>query len=169
MAYAGAALTPPRGLQWPLLVGGLIAAQVALGAATAYLAVRDPAHTVTPGYHAKALAWDEEAGRRAASAKLGWKAAAELVGAAGQRELRVSLHDRAGQPIIGATVQATVFHHARAKEIATLPLTPAGAGGYSATVAVARSGVCEVRLVVRRGGDEFHWTNIADYPLEPSS
>ena len=65
-------------LAWPdRPVVALLGAQVALGAATAYLAVRDPAHAVTPGYHAKALAWEDQLKRQSASDALGWKAGAE--------------------------------------------------------------------------------------------
>ena len=163
-----AAREPPtsQGLQWPLLVAAMIVVQMTAGAGATYLALRDPAHTVTPGYHARALAWDEEAARRDASAKLGWGAAAEILGAPGQRKLRVTLHDRAGQPVDGATVQATVFHHARGKEIANLSLAPAGPGAYAAALAAERSGVWEVRLTVRRGNDTFHWTDVAEHRLE---
>jgi nitrogen fixation protein FixH len=161
MADDRAAVTP-RGFQWPMLVAGLLVAQVALGAATAYLAVRDPAHAVTPGYHAKALGWDDQAKRQAASDALGWRAGAEL--AAG--ELRVRIADRDGFPVRDAVVEATVFHHARGKEISKLDLIADGSGVYSAPFHADRAGTWEIRLTARRGADVFLWTEARDRSAE---
>src|SRR3982751_1085339 len=101
-----------RGLCWPFLVAGLLGAQVAVGAATAYLAVRDPAHSVTPGYHAKALAWEEQAKLQTTSDALGWSAVANFKAG----ELEVQLRDRDGNPVRATLVEAVVFHHARGKD-----------------------------------------------------
>ena len=152
----------PNGFQWPLLVAGLLVAQVALGSTAAYLAVRDPAHAVTPGYHAKALAWEDQAKRRAASDRLGWRAGAEFVGG----ELQVRIIDREGTPVRGAVVEATVFHHARGKEVAKLDLVANEAGVYSAPFHADRAGTWEVRLITRRGDDEFLWTEARDHSAE---
>ena len=152
----------PRGFQWPLLVAGLLVAQVALGAATAYLAVRDPAHAVTPGYHAKALAWDDQAKRLAASDALGWSAGAEFASG----ELRVRIADSDGLPVRGAVVEATVFHHARGKEVVRLDLAPGDADVYSAPFQADRPGTWEIRLTARRESDVFLWTEARDRSAE---
>ena len=161
MADDRAAVTP-RGIQWPLLVAGLLVAQVALGAAAAFLAVRDPAHAVTPGYHAKALGWDDQAKRLAASDALGWRAGAEFAAGA----LRVRIVDHEGLPVRGAVVDATVFHHARGREVARLSLATDGADVYSAPFRAERAGAWEIRLTARRGADEFLWTEIRDRSME---
>jgi nitrogen fixation protein FixH len=162
MADDRTALTPSNGRRWPLLVAGLLIAQVGLGAATAYIAVRDPAHSVTPGYHAKALAWEEQARRQAASDSLGWTAGAEFTA----NKLHVRLVDRDGLPVRGAAVEAMVFHHARGKEAVKLDLQADSAGVYSAPFHAERAGTWEVRLTARRGGDEFLWTEARDHSAE---
>lgn len=151
-----------RGLRWPFLVAGLLGAQVALGAATAYLAVRDPAHSVTPGYHAKALAWDEQAKRQTASDALGWSAVAKFKAG----ELQVQLRDRNGNPVRATVVEAEVFHHARGKDVAHLVLKPNDAGNYVAPFRADRAGMWEIRLTARRGADQFLWSETRDHTAE---
>jgi nitrogen fixation protein FixH len=155
------AVKPPSGLVWPLMVVAMLAAQLALGGAAAYLATRDPAHAVTPGYHAKALAWDGEAQRRTASDALGWTAKADFKDGA----VHVSLADRNGKPISNATVHAVVFHHARASDVRRVELQADKDGGYSAPFTMDRRGVWEIRLVAQRGADEFLWTESRDHSL----
>jgi nitrogen fixation protein FixH len=164
MANARAAMTAKHAgaWKWPATVVGLLVAQVALGAATAYLAVRDPAHTVTPGYHAKALAWEGEALRRRKSDALGWRASAEFAQREGGAVLRAMLRDRRGAPVDGAHVTATAFHHARGRDATTVDLLAVGGGAYEAPITAERAGVWEIRLDAARGDQEFHWTDVRE-------
>jgi len=151
-----------RGYQWPLLVVALLVAQVALGATAAYLSVRDPAHTVTPGYHAKALAWEDQAKRQAASDHLGWRAGAEFRNG----HLQLRLVDRDGLPVRGAIVDVALFHHARGKDVVKLNLLPTAADVYTAPFHADRAGLWEIRVTAMRGRDQFLWSETRDHSAE---
>lgn len=123
-----------------------------------YLASTDPSFAVEPGYERKAAAWDEQARERRRSDALGWTADVQTLAGAGRGEavVRLTLVDRAGAPLEGATVVVETFHNARAAHVlkATLRETDA-AGVYEATFAMRRPGLWELRIAATRGEDRF--------------
>lgn len=166
-----------KGWQWPLLVGLALAFTVGVNVVMLFAAGADPNGTVVePDYYRKAVEWDRTMARRAASAALGWTAAATLgaigvaadaaaatgasaaaaAGAgAGARVLRVELRDASGAPIADAEVSATLIHNREASTPIALALRAAGEGRYVATGALAHAGQWEVRVVARRGPDRY--------------
>jgi len=80
----------------------------------------------------------------------------------GRRAIEVALTDAQGQPLSGAKVTATVFHHAHASKVLQVELTEAGPGTgiYVATRVMQQAGLWELRLTALRGKDTFLTTEV---------
>jgi nitrogen fixation protein FixH len=147
---------PPH-IFWPGMVVGLLCVSLTAAAITVVAAVSDPSFAVEEDYYEKALRWDEHVAQQARNAALGWSVeiAPGQRDAAGRTSLRVSLRDRAGAPIEGATITATCFHHAHRADAEQLELVPSGPGEYGAPARLDRPGKWGVSLVVLSGGETF--------------
>ena len=102
----------------------------------------------------KGLAYNETIERAAAQRSLGWRTSVSLDEISdGHYRLAVLLRDRAGQPIDGRSVAATLRHPiAEAADVETA-LNWAGAGRYTADVALPHIGVWDVRIEIERGSE----------------
>jgi nitrogen fixation protein FixH len=128
-----------------------------------FAASSDPNGTVVePDYYRKAVEWDRTMARRSASVELGWIARASLSETAGV--LNVQLADSSGAHIADAEVTATLIHNREASTPLIVSLTAAGNGAYAVDVPSLRSGLWEVRVVARRGGDRFESTQHSEAP-----
>lgn len=139
---------------WGALVVGLLGTQVLVGVGSVMIAIADPSASVVPDYYQKALAWDDEMARRAASEALGWEAEIDVSEGAdllGQRTLVLTLTDRDGRPLDGADVELRLFHHARASDPQRVELRGHGSGRYSGTAVMRRAGLWQVDLAATRG------------------
>lgn len=152
---------PPRKSRvwiWPAIVVGLLALQVGLSLAGAFLATRGQSFAVEDDYYNKALHWDDFAALQQRSAALGWKAdlvIGNVASALGRRSVALHLQDRNGQNIDHANVQMICFHHARANDFQDVTLKAAQPGVYVADLPLNRAGTWEFRLSVTRGHDQF--------------
>ena len=83
--------------------------------------------------------------------KLGWKVS-PLVSLAspetGLRLVRVSVMDRAGQPVSDLNISAKVYHHARGSEIYDMNLVETDAGYYEATTSLSSAGLWQMYLQI---------------------
>jgi nitrogen fixation protein FixH len=149
-----------RGWYWPVLIVALLVGGAGANIAFMIVANHDPSFAVEPDYYRKAVDWDRSMEQEARNAKLGWQVSAVLEpGAKGRARLVVQVRDRAGAPLTGSTVAVEAFPSARAREIATFALVPAGeAGVYAVTLPRARPGLWELRLRVARGDVVFTHT-----------
>ncbi|MBN8645143.1 MAG: FixH family protein [Planctomycetes bacterium] len=109
----------------------------------------DPSFGIEPDYYAKALSWDRSRAVLAASDALGWSSE---VGAA-EGNLRVTLRDRAGVPVVGASVEAEVFAWNRSADRRRLTLDEVSPGVYEAALDAA--GRWAVRLRGEREADVY--------------
>jgi nitrogen fixation protein FixH len=152
-----------RGWQWPVLVTLALGFTVGVNFVMLYAAKADPNGTVVePDYYRKAVEWDRTMARRSASLALGWTTRASLVGTPSR--LQVQLADSAGVALVDAEVTATMIHNREASTPFALTLAPTGAGTYSVDLPATRSGLWEVRVVARRGGDRFESTQHVEAP-----
>ncbi len=135
--------------RWVLFIGLLFVAQVGLWIGAAIYVSRDASHAVVDDYDARALTWDERRARQRRSDATGWQAHATVEGA----DLVVTVRDAEDTAVVGAILQATVFHHARAAESTKLELVPAGHGTYRAAAPMSRPGKWTVVLVGERGDE----------------
>jgi nitrogen fixation protein FixH len=152
--------------RWPLLIVGFLGTNLLVCATLIVVATADRDGSVEPDYYQKAVAWDATAAAKRASVALGWKASWTM-GALerGEREVRLSLTDSAGGAVDDAACRVQVFHQARSSDRRAVDLSRVAPGEYVARVAIVPSGLCEVRLVARRGSDSFIVFGVAHAPL----
>lgn len=152
-------------LIWCGLVIGLLTLQVAMGFAAVTLAGGDASFAVVPGYHERALQWDETQAAARKSAALGWHdniRASAQADVLGRRLLTIELQDHVGVPVTNARVSAVVFHHARANEAQTVTVAEIDDGKYELELPMRNSGLWEIRIDAIRGGDHFIATRQID-------
>jgi len=147
---------------WPGLVIALLAMQVLMCMIAVSFATSDPSHAIEPDYYKKSLNWDQSQAQKRAMTALGWSVAIrqQAKRPTGERVLRFSPHDKSGAAILGATVTAEYFHHARANQRDTLSTTATPDGEYEAAIRMDRVGMWEFRITVRRGTDVWSETRV---------
>lgn len=152
---------------FPALVIGLLTLQVTMCVFAAILANSDPTSSVEPDYYRKAVAWDDSARLRRASAALHWKAelsVSDEAALSGERRVLCRLHDSAGAPVEGASVTAEMFHHARASNRHTLIFGALPNGEYATLAPSTLPGLWEFRLTATHGADTYVDTILLDVP-----
>lgn len=143
---------------FPALVVGLLVMQVGLCFIGVYYATHSNANVVENDYYDKALHWDQQVAAEQASAALGWKTAirvSERPDLQGNRTFVMDVKDRSGAAVTGARIRMIFFHHAQARLVETVELQEQDSGSYVATIATARAGIWEFRLVAERGKEKF--------------
>jgi nitrogen fixation protein FixH len=146
-----------KGWYWPVAIVGLLVAGAAANIGFMIVANRDATFAVEPDYYRKAVDWDRTMAQEARNVELGWQVSTQLERIDGGRARLVArVADRDGRPVTDAAVVVEAFPSARARDIASFTLAPAGsAGAYAATLARARTGLWELRVRVTRGEEVF--------------
>lgn len=137
---------------WPVGVVGILLVSLSVCAITVFAAVSDDSFAIEDDYYARAVAWDDTAAQLEKNEQLGWTATA-VVRESGPIE--ITLLDAAGEPITGALVNATVFHHAARRDALDRQFTEAGDGVYTMTLDSVRSGLWQIRLTAQADGERF--------------
>ncbi len=154
---------PARGARfWPAFVCGLLSINVIIVGVTVYFAVTDRSAGIEPDYYRRAAAYEDTLRQNAANQRLAWSAAVHVDGA-NQRVL-VTLKDRDGRAIDGASVKAEVFASLRSADRQALLLTTTGEGQYAGAARVTVGGRWRVRLTVQVGRDT--WTHEAQIMVD---
>lgn len=136
---------------WVTLVVGLLSMQLIIGYVAIRLAIGDPSVAIVPNYHEAALNWDQHRAALTAADRLGLVTDLEISKVADSQGLRAILFcvkDDGGHSIANLQVTATVYRHARAAEVQTVPLADVGDGIFMATTAMAQAGLWQVELDV---------------------
>ena len=146
-----------RGWYWPVAIVSLLVGGAAANIGFMIVANRDATFAVEPDYYRKAVDWDRTMAQEARNLEMGWRVSTELEPIDGGRARLVArVADRDGRPVTGAAVVVEAFPSARARDIASFTLAPAGpAGAYAATLAHGRPGLWELRVRVTRGEEVF--------------
>jgi nitrogen fixation protein FixH len=146
-----------KGWYWPVAIVGLLVGGAGANIGFMIVANRDATFAVEPDYYRKAVEWDRTMAQEARNAELGWQVSARLEPIDGGRARLVArVAARDGRPVTGAAVVVEAFPSARARDIASFTLTPAGPDGvYAVTLVRARPGLWELRLRVTRGAEVF--------------
>jgi nitrogen fixation protein FixH len=150
-----------RGRRWLFFLIALIAVPMAIQVFLVLRAVEDPSFAVEPDYYRRSLAWDEVMAQERLNARLGWQIAltTPLVSRPGPSSLSVSLLDRAGKPLSGATIRVEAFAVARAGQVLRAVLTPVAVPGqYQALLVLERPGRWELRFTAELGGVTYTQT-----------
>lgn len=154
---------------WPTAIIAILSAHAIAMGAVVFVATRDPSFAVEPNAYKKALAWDNAQARRRASEELGWTARVQTgvnLDVQGKRRVAIRLTDKAGVPVMAASVQLEVFSHSRATERTQLNLMGEEGGVYAADVPMRRAGTWEFRIAARRGDSSF--STVVTQPVENS-
>jgi len=146
-----------KGWYWPVAIVALLVGGAAANIAFMIVANRDATFAVEPDYYRKAVDWDRTMAQEARNVDLGWQVSMRLEPVDGGRARLVArVADRDGRPVTGAAVVVEAFPSARARDIASFTLAPAGPDGtYAVMLTRARPGLWELRLRVTRGEQVF--------------
>lgn len=146
---------------WPILVAILLLGHVVLITGALLLSSTwIPAASTAPSGYEAALRWDALQAERATSAQLGWTLTmtpTEETALNGDRLVRFYLIDAGGEPLGGADLRATLYHHSRPQEAIEIDLKPqeSAPGEYEATLSMRREGLWRLAAVATRGDDRF--------------
>lgn len=144
---------------WLVIIVSLLLMNATIVAITVYYATSDKSVVTEPDYYAKAVDFESVIKQRETSALLGWSAAPSLRAAIDGRtmELVITLADREGQPLSGASVSAVAFANTRAGQRQPLTLTSVdqASNKYASPIMIDRSGVWNIRITATRDGKNF--------------
>jgi nitrogen fixation protein FixH len=143
--------------RWVGVVVGLLAASLGAHVVLLVAAISDPSFAIVPDYEEKAADWDSVMAQRAASDRLGWRAAIDMSPGRmpGEAAVIVRVTDAEGAPVTGAGVAIEAFHNARAADVRTAALAESEPGTYAGRLRVARAGIWVLEVVVERGAERF--------------
>lgn len=140
-------------------VPAMLLSSMLLGLGTmAYIAIDDPSFALEPNYYDKAVHWDRSQAQARDSEALGLRLTLlqpPSISARGEIELVLSIQDRQGSPVPGATVELEAFPNAYATRIQQVSLHEASPGVYRATLARGVRGLWELRVRVSQGSSLF--------------
>jgi nitrogen fixation protein FixH len=149
---AAAARGKRAAIVWGSVIFGLLGLQLVLCVIGVTMATRNKSAAIESNYYDKALHWDEQKARSAASLALGWRVKLSVgeIAVTGGRQVSVTVVDKNGAVVQDAKVTVGYFHHALPKETHEAELAPAAGGIYQAVLPVDRPGKWEFRLMVTR-------------------
>ena len=147
-------MNPARG--WPIAIVGVLAVTVA-GNVGLYLAANDrDAAIAEPDYYRRAVAWDSTLAEGRRSLALGWHVETRLVSAEDDSAaLEIDATDRDGVPISGARAVVTALHSRPPMRQVEARATLGPDGTVAVPLPLARTGLWEFRLRLRRGTETF--------------
>ncbi len=151
---------------WPAIVVTMLGLHTFGTLYAVSIANRDRSFKVDPEYYRKGLTLDSRKAELASSEKLGWtvSVSADLDAASKTRTVAVKLLDKLGQPVTGATVDLSFYHHARGSDVRTLTLRDSASPGvYTAQTDLVAVGFWQFDFVVTKGADRFVKTIDAQY------
>lgn len=146
--------------QWPVIVVAMLSGHALLivGALAVAAAMIPAAVTAPDGYEA-ALGWDAQQAARRASDALGWSfvvTPTDAVEVNGDRHVQIVLRDSEGLPVKSATIELTMYHHARPNESIQRQLGPQSVPGvYETVLPMRREGLWRLNAVAQRGDERL--------------
>lgn len=143
---------------WPTIIATALLGNVALGFVLIRVAKGDEHFAVEPDYYRKAVAWDSTMAQATRNTALGWQLTPRLgaVQPGQEATLVLDVRDAAGAAVSGAVVTIEAMPVAYAAEVLRSIMLPGNeAGRYHAAVAMSRTGLWELRVIVVRGAERF--------------
>jgi hypothetical protein len=155
------------GSYWAFVPAGLLAAMLVGLLTMATIAADDPSFAVERDYYKKAVAWDRELEQQGENARLARMVTLETRSTPRRTAaLALRISDASGTPLDGASVDLEAFPNARAGERQRLVFTETRPGAYVAELAVTRTGLWELRLIVTRGKERTTHVLRVDFDRE---
>lgn len=143
-----------RGIpRWGVIAIALLGLHVSAMLLAVRIATDDPSFASAPDFYARAVAWDDIAAQRRASAELGWTA--HIAPSALSERLVIDVRDAGGAPIDGLVGSVRLFHHTRPKAPLEIALEGRGGGVYFAKVDVGQPGAWQIALLAQRDETVF--------------
>ena len=133
---------------WPGLVVVLLAVNAGGTGALIYAACRNGTPASEPDFYQRGLETDRRASERAASDRLGWKAAATIESGV----LRVTVTGATGDAVVVESAWAEVIHRSEKGQWERVDLTRDEAGGVRGVLARWAPGMYEVRVHASQSG-----------------
>lgn len=136
-------------LPWAFVPVGLLLTSALGVGSMAVVAVRDPSFATEENYYQKAIHWDQTQAQAGENQRLGYRVIAPprlLVDARGQARLELTLQDRVGQPVRGATLTAQAFANAYSAELRELAFQETAPGVYAAPIVAQHAGLWVFRV-----------------------
>ncbi len=147
--------------KWPAIVVALLGGHVVIVTGALLLSsTLIPGASVAPSGYAEALAWDELKAARQASEALGWTLTVtptDKTELNGDRWVTFSLHNAAGEPVVGAELAVILYHHSRPHEPIEVGAAPSATtpGDYVAAIRLRREGTWRLEAVATRDKNRF--------------
>jgi hypothetical protein len=150
------------GAFWAFLPVLLLAASVCGVGTMATIASRDPSFSLERDYYDRAVHWDREQAQAAQNRRLDYRLSLRVSAAP---ELVVSLANRTGDALRGASVRAEAFANARAANPVQLAFSEGADGNYRTRLDAPRAGLWEFRFRVDAEGEHFTQVVRVDLPV----
>lgn len=132
--------------KWGSLVIALLASQVAIGIAAIILASSDPSVAVVPGYHQKAILWDESVSLRESSRAMGWTVQHHLAASEGGHRLTWTIRNKEGEEVQNLHGRILLYHHAHARDAIIVPIEDHAEG-----ISLDPPGIWQVEMTLTSG------------------
>jgi nitrogen fixation protein FixH len=161
-----------QGSLWPWVIGVALTVHVVGSLVVVAIATSDSSVAVEEDYYRKAVHWDEKRAQERTNTELGWSLTFEVTPPTRPGDspvVAVRLADGDGIPLSGAAVRVESFHKARSADVIRIPFVAAEeAGLYTASPAMRRNGLWELRFTVDYTGDRFTHTETRHLYVEGS-
>lgn len=135
-------------LAWTGFILAFFMIQAVIWTVAISITANDRSHVVLADYDQQSVNWDQIQSRKRASAALGWQLGIFLADEAdvmANRELKLTLTDRTGQPIQVSTIQLEAFHCSFGADVQAIRLQPTEPGVYIGTIQVRKFGQWQFR------------------------
>lgn len=150
-----------RSFTWPVIVVVLLGGHVFIITGALLLSSTwIPGASTAPSGYAEALRWDDLKALRVASDRLGWSlevVPTDRTELNGDRHVEFLLRNAQGEPLEGAELAITLYHHSRPHEPITreLKASTERPGHYESALRIHHEGVWRLEATAHRAGDHF--------------
>lgn len=141
--------------RWMFAPVALLGLSVTVAAVTVLSAVAGQSLGAEPGYSGKAASWDTVREQRAMNERLRWVVTPEASSKGSHRTLALTVEDKHGVRIDGATVEVECMPVRKADERHALRCTRTADGRYEAAFESVEGGQWEFRVSVERDGQRY--------------
>ena len=151
--------------RWPMIIVGFLLMSITANGILVYVATRPDVPQPISDYYDRALTWDADRAKLAASRELGWKVditvpAGEQYALSERRPVDVSVHDSEGKPVTGLQGRIFAMRPANTNLNGFSPLTelPHAPGRYRSLARLNAPGLWEMSIDTYQGETPFIYT-----------
>ncbi|OSM02559.1 FixH family protein [Magnetofaba australis] len=145
---------------WPWVIVGILATALVVNATFIYLAGKSSNGLVIEGAYRRGITYNKEIDAARRQMELGWRvslAGSEALQEGRQGAISLTVLDKSGQPVAGATVAGTLFRPTDQALDQPISMSEAAPGVYQAQITPAQRGIWDVKLKAQRGEDVYRF------------